>query len=288
MIRMRWSNKNLLFPEYRNHGAWYLVYKMIRYCMFFQVLFYSVMGNFFFLGSMDHLMSKTSIVGATNKDSINIGRCTALGDVIRFNSGSWFLSIYIILLSYAVWMEVTDWDYMMMPDFKNDQHLNALLFAGPACFMALMAFIIPIILNPYVLGWPFYPPWCGCSKPTPKSITKMPPRTNGDMKSSGKVVDLHTFMKESTDAVSKLEKEAGRVSKRPDVELGSLATNDLGGRAYPISVANPDQSPEMNPRRPVPRTSGPGYPTARGMSGNPQRSNQQRPSTQGRVKLAMI
>jgi hypothetical protein len=297
MIRMRWANKTLLFPEYQNRGTLYLIYKMVRYCMFFQILFYSVMGNFFYLGSMDHLMSKSSIVSATNKDSIHIGRCTAFLDVIRFNSGSWFLSIYIILLSYAVWMEAVDWDYTMIPDVYDDQHLNAIIFAAPATFMALMAFIVPVILNPYVLGWPFNPPFCGCRKaPKPKSKTKMPPSSPGGLKSTpgGKVVDLHTFMRDSTDAVTKLEREAGRVQNRPDVELGSLATNDLGGKAYPISVANPEQSP-MHARRSVPRSSGHGnYPAGRTRSdvpastSNPQRNNSQQQRSGSRVKLAMI
>lgn len=254
MVRMRWSNKNLLFPEYRNRGAFYLCYKLIRYCMFFQVLFYSVMGHYFFLGSLDHLMSKSSIVSATNKDSIHIGRCTALRDVVRFNSGSWAVAMYIILLSYATWVEIVDWDYMMIPDpLNNDQHLNAILFAGPATFMAVMAFVIPLILNPYVLGWPFNPPFCGFGgkKPEKKKAT-MPKRSTRDLQSSpgGKVVDLHTFM-EGGDVASKLEKEADRVKGRQDVELGSLATNDFGsGRNdYPISVANPEQSPRIASRR---------------------------------------
>jgi hypothetical protein len=50
MVRMHMTNRKLLFPEYRDRSAFYLVYKMIRYCMFFQLLFYSVMGNYFFLG----------------------------------------------------------------------------------------------------------------------------------------------------------------------------------------------------------------------------------------------
>jgi hypothetical protein len=225
---MHWNNKMLLFPEYRGITSLYLVYSMIRYCMLFQVLFYSVMGNFFYLGSMDHLMSRTSIVSATNKDSINIGRCTALGDVIKFNSGSWFLSIYIIGLSYSVWMETVDWDYTAIPDFKTAAHLDALLFCGPATFMAAMAFIIPLLLNPYVLGWPFNPPlWCCRKKKTTKTTTKITNKNPRDLKSStgGKVVDLKTFMNDN--AANEVEREANRVSAKPDVELGSLATRDV-------------------------------------------------------------
>lgn len=286
MVRMHWTNKNLLFPEYRKRGALYLVYKMVRYCMFFQVLFYSVMGNYFYLGSMDHLMSKTAIVSATNKDSINIGRCTALYDVIRFNIGSWTIALYTIGLSYAVWMKAVDWDYTAIPDINNEDQLGALLFGGPATFMALMAFIIPLIMNPFVLGWPFNPPlWCCRPKKPTKKVNKMPASTR-DLKSGGKVVDLNTFM--SSDAASKLEKEAGRVQNRPDVELGSLATNDFGGgNAYPISVANPDQSPRVQGRRPQP---GPIPVQSRNSSAH--RTSQTKPTqadpNKGKVKLAMI
>jgi len=250
MVRMHWTNKNLLFPEYRKRGALYLVYKMVRFCMFFQVLFYSVMGNYFFLGSMDHLMSRTAIVSATNKDSINIGRCTALWDVMRFNTGSWAIAVYTIGLAYAVWLQEVGWDYAAIPDLRSDNQLGALLFGGPATFMALMAFIIPLILNPFVLGWPFNPPlWCCRPKKQVKKVNKLPASTR-DLKSGGKVVDLNTFM--SSDAASKLEKEAGRVQNRPDVELGSLATHDFGGNGYPISVVNPDQNQRAQLKRPQP------------------------------------
>jgi hypothetical protein len=228
MVRMHWNNKKLLFQEYRGRTSLYLVYTMIRYCMFFQVLFYSVMGNFFYLGSMDHLMSRSGIVSATNKDSITIGRCTALMDVIRFNSGSWTLSLYIIGLSYVVWMEAVNWDYTAIPDFKVQAHLDALLFCGPATFMALMAFIIPLLLNPFVLGWPFNPPlWC-CRKKKTTEATKITNTNPRNLKSSqgGKVVDLKTFMNDN--AANEVEREAKRVMDKPDVELGSLATREVG------------------------------------------------------------
>jgi hypothetical protein len=254
MVRMHWNNKKLLFPEYRGITSFYLVFSMIRYCMFFQVLFYSVMGNFFFLGSMDHLMSRSSIVSATNKDSINIGRCTALWDVMKFNTGSWTLSLYIIGLSYAVWMHTIGWDYTTIPfhpteedeakqllvamslnktletvqdeDFR--EQLDVAIFCLPATFMALMAFIIPLLLNPFVLGWPFNPPlWCCRKKKSPDTSTKILNKNPRDLKSStgGKVVDLKTFMNDN--AANKVEREANRVAVKPDVELGSLATREV-------------------------------------------------------------
>jgi len=301
MVRMHWSNKSLLFPEYRRRSAVYLIYKMIRYCMYFQILFYSVMGNYFYLGSMDHLMSRSGIVSATNKDSIHIGRCTALYDVIRFNAGSWWVAIYILLLSYASWMKTCDWDYTAIPDPSNEDHLNAILFAGPAAFMALMAFIVPIILNPFVLGWPFNPPLCG--RKVEKKREKLPARTHKSLTSTpgGKVVDLHTFIT-STDAATKLEKEAGRVYNRPDVELGSLATNEFGsGKGYPISVAHPEQSPMKGRRGKKPSQSNQPTlqkkrsdpPNRTNSSGGVQRSNSRlavnaSEQQKNRIKLAMI
>jgi hypothetical protein len=226
---MRFANKKLFFPAYRKRGIFYLVYQMIRYCMFFQLLFYSVMGNYFFLGSMDHLMSRTAICSATNKDSINISRCTALGDVIRFNSGSWFIALYLLCLSYATVLQNEDWDYTSMPD---ENLVYSLLFAGPAALMAVFALVVPLILNPYVLGWPFNPPLCRRRVVKSEKAAKTHRRgSNG-----ARVVDLRTFM--TTDAAQELGKEIGRVQNRPDVELGSLATNEFGaGSKYPMSVA---------------------------------------------------
>ena len=202
---------------------------------------------------MDHLMSRSSIVSATNKDSINIGRCTALWDVMKFNTGSWTLSLYIIGLSYAVWMHTIGWDYNKIPFYQTDEdeadqllvaiarnktlddiqdkefrdQLDVAIFCMPAIFMALMAFIIPLLLNPFVLGWPFNPPlWCCRKKKSPDNSTKIMNKNPRELKSApgGKVVDLKTFMNDN--AANKVEREANRVAVKPDVELGSLATRE--------------------------------------------------------------
>ena len=232
MVRMHMTNKKLLFPEYRDRSAFYLVYKMIRYCMFFQLLFYSVMGNYFFLGGWDHMLSKPGIVSATNKDSITITRGTALKDVIWFNSGSWLIAFYILCLSYATVVQTEDWDYNAVPQ----DLIYALLFAGPAAFMAVMAFIVPIILNPYVLGWPFHPGPCSCFSPE-KENPKAVPEAYRDH--NGKVVDLGTFM-HKTDPSTALNHEMGRLHAKPDLEIGSLATRDVGGMA--VYNNTPDKS----------------------------------------------
>ena len=33
--------------------------------------------------------------------------------------------------------------------------LNHALFAGPALLLSVVCFVVPIILNPHILGWPF-------------------------------------------------------------------------------------------------------------------------------------
>ncbi|KAL3934463.1 MAG: hypothetical protein SGBAC_009832 [Bacillariaceae sp.] len=234
MVRMYLANKNLLFPKYRKRGICYLIYKMVRYSMLFQILFYTVMGNYFFLGSMDHLLSKSAIVSATNKDTIHISRCTALWDTLRFNTGSLMIACYLLCLSYLTILESMDWDFSAIP--TGDDLLSNALFAGPPALMALFAVFVPIILNPYILGWPFYPPFGGlCGKK--KELDTMDDWKQGKQKrtKSGSVVDLNTFMT-SVQAEQKLEKEIGRVQNKPDVELGSLATYEHGGR-FGMSVA---------------------------------------------------
>jgi hypothetical protein len=224
MIRMKWSNNNLLFPEYRNRGYFYLLYRMIRYCMFFQMLFYTVMGNYFFLGSMDHLMARPGVVSATNKDSIKITRCNALGSLISFNSGSWAIAVVLLVLSYLTILQDEEWDFTSKPD----DMVYALLFAAPPALLAIAAFVVPIILNPYVLGWPFNPPLCR------KYVDPKEKQERIDPRGKVKTVDLNTFM---NTAETKLDREIDRVQAKPDVELGSLATNDFG--RGPISYANP-------------------------------------------------
>ena len=221
----------MLFPEYRNRGACYLVFMKVRYSMLFQLLFYTVMGNYFFLGSMDHLLAKPGIVSATNKDSINISRCTALYDVIKFNSGSWMIALYMLGLSYATVLEHEEWDYTSFPE----DYLYSFLFAGPPAFIAVMTFIVPLILNPYVLGWPFNPPLCRKKKDEKDRTLPRSQSHRRTQSSNGRVVGLDTFM--SVDAARELNKEMGRVSKKPDVELGSLATHEFGGSKYPLSSA---------------------------------------------------
>jgi hypothetical protein len=248
MMKMKWANNNILFPEFRQRGYLYLVYRLVRYCMMFQLLFYTVMGNYFFLGSMDHLLARPGIVSATNKDSITITRCTAFCDMVKFNIGSWAIAIFILGLSYVVILENEDWDYSKVPD----DLVYVVLFAGPACFLAIAAFIIPIILNPFILGWPFNPPLCR-RRDDSDQVSHQHTTSSG----KSKTVDLHTFM---NGADSKLDREIGRTQQKPDVELGSLGSNDFGGA---MTAANPKDFRSNTKSRPAadPRQQGRGNPT---------------------------
>jgi hypothetical protein len=171
MCRMKINNNDVFFPEYRKRGLIYLCYKMLRYCMSFQFWFYSVMGNYFFLGGMDHMLARSGVVGATNKDSININCCTALIDTIKFNIGSYTIALYMAGLAFAVLLQDLNWD-ITFPELPS---IGAWIFAGPTLYLALMAFIVPLLLNPYI--WP--------CRPRPKKKTpvrKSTQKANSDPK----------------------------------------------------------------------------------------------------------
>lgn len=229
ILRMHYINNKLLFPEYRKKwfGALYIVYVHLRYSLVFQFLFYNVTCfTFYFLGSMDHLLAKPGIVGATNKDSISISRCTAFYDMARFNSGSFAIALVIGGLAYITVLQDLDWDYTAMP--TREQFINHGLFAGPALFISLMCFIVPIILNPWILGWPFLrqhrkPQEITSSVPSVKRTGSPSARNVYYPNESQKpVVGLNKFM------TAELNNAIERAATKPDVELGSLATKELG------------------------------------------------------------
>lgn len=147
LCRMRWNNANVFFPEYRKHGAFYICYKMIRFCMSFQFWFYSVMGNYFFLGGMDHMLAKPNVCGATNKDSIDISMCSALWDIFTFNWGSYAIAWYQAGLAFCILWKDIGWDIT----FATIPSIGAWLYAGPAIYLSVMEWIVPTLLDPYVL-----------------------------------------------------------------------------------------------------------------------------------------
>lgn len=154
LCRMRMNNPDVFFPEYRKHGCIYLCYKMLRFCMSFQFWFYTVMGNYFFLGGMDHMLAKPGVVGATNKDSIDITMCSCLWDIFNFNWGAYLIALYQAGLAFAILLEDVDWDIT----FRTFPSIGAWLYAGPAIYLSVMSWIVPTLLNPYV---------CPCTRPKP-------------------------------------------------------------------------------------------------------------------------
>lgn len=221
MLRMSAINNKLLFPEYRKKwcGACRLVFTQLRYCFTFQFLFYNVATfTFYFLGSMDHMLSRPSVVGATNKDSINISRCRAFSDMVSFNAGSWAVALTMMGLAYGTVLHAYNWDVTQYPDSKNE-YLQHGLFAGPAVFLALMAFIVPIILNPFILGWPFLRKK---KKPTPAKKKSL----QAAKKASAKVVDIPTLMTMMSPK-SDVDTTIMNTQSELDIEIGSLTTNDL-------------------------------------------------------------
>jgi cellulose synthase/poly-beta-1,6-N-acetylglucosamine synthase-like glycosyltransferase len=211
LLRMHYINRKLLFPEYRKKcwGGLYIVFVKLRYCLVFQFFFYTVASiTFYFLGSMDHMMSRTRICAATNKDAIAHSRCAAFGSMVEFNVGSWFLSLILGGLAYATVLQKMDWDPTVLPE--GDDLIKHAMFAGPPIFFAFLAFLVPIILNPYILGWPFV-----CRK---KEAEPEYPRPQVKKDALGRVVDIRTFM----DASQKINKEMDRVNNRQDMELGTV------------------------------------------------------------------
>ena len=212
LLRMHYINNKLLFPEYRKKcfGTLYIIFVKLRYCLVFQFLFYSVTSiTYYFLGSMDHMLSRPTICGATNKDSIEHSRCAAFLSMVRFNAGSWFIGLGIGALGYATVLIDYDWDPTIIP--SGDYLIKHAMFAGPPIFFAVLTILVPIILNPYILGWPFV-----CRKKAPQPDNYPKPVVKKD--ALGRVVDIKTFM----DASQQINKEMDRVSGKKDVELGTV------------------------------------------------------------------
>ena len=190
---------------------------MVRSFLIFQ-------GNYYFLGSMDHLLSRPGVVSATNKDSITISRCSAYYEMMKFNIGSWMIALFLGGLAYAVVLESLGWKIDALPA-TTDDWVQVALFSGPTVVLSIFAFVVPIILNPYILGWPFYR---RSKKPTKKQEPVKKVTSKKDLLGR-KMVDVGTFI----DKAKELDKEIERVQGKADVELGSLATHELRSTTSP-------------------------------------------------------
>jgi hypothetical protein len=121
-------------------------------------------------------------------------------------------------------LENNDWDFTKMPE----DWVYIAVFVAPAALLAVSAFIFLLILNPYILGWPFNPPLCR-KRADKKEVQKSQRTVLG-----GQVVNvgLDTFMDK------RLDREVNRVANKTDVELGSLATKDFGDTGV-MTTADP-------------------------------------------------
>jgi hypothetical protein len=190
--------------------------------MFHSILIFQ--GNYYFLGSMDHLLSRPGVVSATNKDSITVSRCSAFYEMMKFNMGSWTIALFLGGLAYAVALQGLDWKVDALPE-TTDDWIQVAMFSGPTVLLSIFAFVVPILLNPYILGWPFYR---RSKKPTKKQEPVKKVTSKKDLLGRN-MVDVGTFI----DKAKELDKEIERVQGKADVELGSLATHELRSTASP-------------------------------------------------------
>jgi hypothetical protein len=175
---------------------------------------------------MDHLLSRPGVVSATNKDSITVSRCSAFCEMMKFNMGSWTIALVLGGLAYAVALEGLDWKVDDLPE-STDDWLQVAMFSGPTILLSLFAFVVPIILNPYILGWPFYR---RNKKATKKQelVKKITPKEH-PLGPYMVDVAIGTYI----DKANALDKEIERMQGKDNVELGSLLTHELHSSVSP-------------------------------------------------------
>jgi hypothetical protein len=221
LIRIRFINSKILFPKYRKGGLCYLLYKQIRYSMVFQFLFYSVMASYYFLGSMDHLLSRGDIISVgdfSNSDNCIVRKWKVIRNSIVFNCGSWLIGFYLLWVIYAIILEQEDWDWNF--DRVPQDWVYLAVFVGPAAIMAVLIGVVPIILNPYFIGWPFHPPLCYKRNQSKKDEQKIKEHL-----ASGKSSEKSTSKSSSKERVSsRMLQRKMRMNNDSDIEEGSVTT----------------------------------------------------------------
>jgi hypothetical protein len=141
--------------------------------------------------------------------------------MMKFNSGSWMIALLLGGLAYAVVLESLGWKIDAIPETKDDW-IQVAMFSGPTVVLSIFAVVVPIILNPYILGWPFYR---RNKKPKEK---KEPLKVTSKKDLLGReMLNVGTFIEKTKE----LDKEIERVQRKDNVELGSLATHDLSSNA---------------------------------------------------------
>lgn len=166
------------------------------------------------------MLARPNICSATNKDAITSSRCVAFWEMCKFNSGSWSISAVIGGLAYLTVLQDYNWDYTYQPN--ADDWIQIALFPAPAVLLVVFSVVVPIILNPYILGWPFLRQK---KKPKKREPSQRPKK---DMLGR-EVVGLKTFI----DTTTQLDKEIDRAQRKEDIEIGSLATKDLRSGSSP-------------------------------------------------------
>jgi hypothetical protein len=163
-------------------------------------------------------------VSATNKDSITVSRCSAFYEMMKFNMGSWSIALVLGGLAYAVALQGLDWKIDALPE-STDDWIRVAIFSGPTVLLSIFAFVVPIVLNPYILGWPFY----RRNKKATKNQEPAKKVTPKEDLLGRNMVDVGTFINKANE----LDKEIERVQGKADVELGSLATHELRSSVSP-------------------------------------------------------
>jgi hypothetical protein len=136
--------------------------------------------------------------------------------MMKFNIGSWVIAVFLGGLAYAVILESVDWKIDALPE-TTDDWVQAAVFSGATAVLSIFAFVVPIILNPYILGWPFYRRSKKTKEESAKNVASKKDFLGRD------IVGVGTFIDKSKE----LDKEMKRVQRKADVELGSLATHEL-------------------------------------------------------------
>ena len=127
----------------------------------------------------------------------------------------------MILLAYGTVLQSFEWDASITPSSEKE-YLQHSLFAAPAAVLAVMAFAVPIILNPYILGWPF----------VRQKKANIPIRKPPEAKHTDKGTLLLTSSKTLEDNAMKSttandNDDTFLTADEIDLETGSLTTNDL-------------------------------------------------------------
>ena len=147
MVRMHWANRQLFFSEY--HRFIYMVWNLVTTNFPFVFLYCTVVStNINFLGSMNHMLGFERSFGSTNKDKITLSWWQALKGTVEFNQVNHVISFFMFGLAYLILNE--KW-----VNNSDTVDTNTLLFVGPMFFYAILTFVVPFLLNPYI--------WTCCS-----------------------------------------------------------------------------------------------------------------------------